>query len=88
MAGDQPIQWLTTIFAVDVASYTRLAENGRIGATAIANSPDEADKLYQDIQDVLLREAIVRHCCEAWNNLVDQPWQIISIGTREWARRS
>ena len=34
-----------------------MAENGRIGATAIANSPGEADKLYQDIQDVLLREA-------------------------------
>ncbi len=33
-------------------------------------------------------EDIVGHCCEAWNNLVDQPWKIISIGTREWARRS
>ena len=23
--------------------------------------------------------------CEAWNNLIDQPWQIKSIGTRKWA---
>lgn len=28
---------------------------------------------------------IVDHCCEAWNKLVDQPWRIISIGTRDWA---
>ena len=31
---------------------------------------------------------IVAHCCEAWNRLIDQPWRIISIGTREWANRS
>ncbi|GGD40079.1 hypothetical protein GCM10011335_48440 [Aureimonas glaciei] len=28
---------------------------------------------------------IVAHCCEAWNNLVDKPWKIISIGMRDWA---
>ena len=28
---------------------------------------------------------IVAHCCYAWNKLVDQPWKIISIGTRDWA---
>ena len=31
---------------------------------------------------------IVDHCCHAWNKLVDQPWRIMSIGTREWACRS
>jgi hypothetical protein len=25
---------------------------------------------------------IVDHCCRAWNNLIDQPWRIMSIGTR------
>ena len=30
---------------------------------------------------------IVDHCCDAWNNLVDQPWTIMSIGRREWAHR-
>jgi transposase len=30
-------------------------------------------------------EAIVDHCCEAWNNLVDQPWRIMSLGLRDWA---
>jgi len=28
---------------------------------------------------------IVDHCAWAWNRLLDQPWKIISIGTRKWA---
>ena len=31
---------------------------------------------------------IVDHCCEAWNKLVDQPWHIMTIGRRKWARAS
>uniref|UniRef100_UPI0039080885 IS630 family transposase n=1 Tax=Muricoccus harenae TaxID=2692566 RepID=UPI0039080885 len=31
---------------------------------------------------------IVDHCCDAWNNLVGQPWRIISIGLRDWTYRS
>ena len=30
---------------------------------------------------------IVDHCCHAWNRLVEQPWKIISIGSRDWAQR-
>jgi transposase len=30
---------------------------------------------------------IVDHCCDAWNKLIDQPWKIMSIGTRDWAYR-
>ncbi len=33
-------------------------------------------KSYEDILD---------HCCYTWNSLIDQPWKIMSIGTREWA---
>src|SRR4051812_30254008 len=29
--------------------------------------------------------AIVDHCCDAWNRLIDQPWLIMSIGLRDWA---
>jgi transposase len=36
-------------------------------------------KSYEDILD---------HCCFAWNKLIDMPWKIMSIGTREWAHRS
>jgi transposase len=28
---------------------------------------------------------LVDHCCDAWNNLIDQPWRIMSIGLRRWA---
>ena len=31
-------------------------------------------------------DAIVDHCCNAWNKLVDQPWTIMSIGLRDWAQ--
>ena len=33
-------------------------------------------------------DAIIDHCCEAWNKLVDQPWHIMSIGRRKWANGS
>jgi transposase len=36
-------------------------------------------KSYDDILD---------HCCFAWNKLIDMPWKIMSIGSREWAYRS
>jgi hypothetical protein len=32
-------------------------------------------------------ENIVDHCCYVWNRLADQPWTIISIGSRDWAQR-
>ena len=30
-------------------------------------------------------EDIVALCCQAWNNLIDQPWKIMSLGMRKWA---
>ncbi len=32
-------------------------------------------------------EAILDHCCAAWNRIIDQPWRIMSIGLRDWAYR-
>jgi hypothetical protein len=31
-------------------------------------------------------EDIVYHCCDAGNKLVDQPWKIMSTGTRDWPK--
>jgi len=31
---------------------------------------------------------IIDLCCEAWNRLVNQPWRIMTIGRRKWARGS
>ena len=28
-------------------------------------------------------EAILDHCCAAWNKLTDQPWRVMSIGWRD-----
>ena len=30
-------------------------------------------------------DAIVDHCCYAWNQLVNRPWRVMSIGLRDWA---
>jgi transposase len=30
-------------------------------------------------------ENIVGHCCYTWSKLADQPWTLISIGSRDWA---
>ena len=29
---------------------------------------------------------IVEAACQAWNQLIDKPWQIMSIGLRQWAQ--
>ena len=34
------------------------------------------------------QDNIIDHCCKAWNKLVDQPWRIMTIGRRQWARAS
>jgi transposase len=31
-------------------------------------------------------DEIVNQCCDAWNKLVEQPWLIMSLGLRNWAR--
>lgn len=31
-------------------------------------------------------DEILDHCCYAWNKLVEQPWKIMSIGLRDWAK--
>ena len=30
-------------------------------------------------------EDLLDHCCDAWNNLVEQPWRIMSLGLRDRA---
>ena len=53
----------------------------------VAEIADDVDvgakfpRLYQRA----LRLTHAGGCCEVWNNLVDQPWRIMSIGMRDWA---
>src|SRR3546814_9793197 len=39
-----------------------------------------SNRIFQSYDD------IVDHCCFAWNKLVEQPWRIMSLGLRQWAR--
>jgi transposase len=41
-----------------------------------------SNRIFRSYEDILDR------CCFAWNRLVDQPWRIMSIGTRKWAHAS
>jgi hypothetical protein len=52
------------------------------------------ENVWQFLRDNLLSNRIftceadiVDHCCAAWNELMDQPWRIMSIGLRSWAHR-
>ncbi len=38
-----------------------------------------SNRIFQSYDD------IVALCCEAWNKLIERPWNIISIGMRQWA---
>jgi transposase len=38
-----------------------------------------SNRVFQSYED------IVALCCDAWNNLIERPWKIMSIGMREWA---
>ncbi len=38
-----------------------------------------SNRVYKSYDD------IVALCCDAWNNLIDRPWKIMSIGMRQWA---
>ena len=46
------------------------------------------DVLLDDQRHLVLDgyDDIVAHCCAAWNDLIDQPWRIRSIGRRAWAQ--
>jgi transposase len=41
-----------------------------------------SNRIFRSYDDIL------DHCCFAWNRLADQPWRIMSIGTRKWAHAS
>jgi transposase len=61
-----------------------------------AKSPElnPVENIWQYLRDNWLSNRIfaseadlVDHCCAAWNELVTQPWLIMSIGRRQWAYR-
>ena len=47
--------------------------------TVLALPPRSPELIFKSYED------IVALCCQAWNNLIDQPWKIMSLGMRKWA---
>jgi transposase len=54
-----------------------------------------ATNLWQFMRDKWLSnrifksfEDIFHHCCFAWNKFIDQPWDVMSIGLRDWTHAS
>jgi transposase len=39
-----------------------------------------SNRVFKSYDDILA------HCCYAWNKIAEQPWRIMSIGHRDWAR--
>jgi hypothetical protein len=50
------------------------------GAMTVMRQKRLSNRVFQCFDD------IVGHCCDAWNTLIEQPWKIMSLAGREWAR--
>lgn len=87
------------VLVMDQASWhttSQLDLPGNISIVVLpAKSPElnPQENIWQFMRDNWLSnrvfasyDDIVDHCCHAWNKLVDQPWRIMSIGRRQWAR--
>jgi transposase len=74
---------------------TKLAVPGNITIVPLPPKCPElnpAENIWQFLRDNWLSnlifqsyESLLDHCCEAWNRLIEQPEQIISVGLRSWA---
>ena len=67
-------------------------QHHRPGAAATIARVEPGGNVWQFMRDNWLSnrifksyEDIVALCCQAWNNLIDQPWKIMSLGMRKWA---
>lgn len=96
---DRPRRGGHAILLADQAGWhttNRLATPANISLVPLpAKSPElnPVENVWQYLRQTWLSnrvfpdyEAILDACCRAWNNLMDRPWKIMSIGLREWAR--
>jgi len=76
-------------------TYQRASSYSNISIIALPPKCPElnpVENIWQFLRDNWLSNRVFNsyddlfdHCCAAWNNLVDQPWRIMSIGLRSWA---
>ena len=55
-------------------------------------NPAPVENVWQYLRQNWLSNRIVQSqmvslCCDAWNNLTERPWKIMSIGYRKWIHR-
>ena len=53
-----------------------------VHVTTCSSARRRTNRVFKSHDDIL------GHHCFAWNMLIDMPWKIISIETRDWAYRS
>ena len=86
-----------TVLIVDQAGWQALEIPDNITLPALPSKSSElnpVENIWQFVRDNWLSNRIfksyndiVDHCCFAWDQLIDQPWKIVSIGMRDWAHR-
>ena len=85
---------LAAILSADGAGYSRLMGDNIILLPLPPRSPElnPVENIWQFMRDNWISNRvfksyadIVNHCCFAWNSLIEQPWKIMSIGSRTWA---
>lgn len=82
--GVDPPRYLLRLIELELIDRERRTVEARIRAARfpVVKSNWLSNRIFTSYDN------IVDHCCEAWNNLVDQPWHIMTIGRRKWARGS
>jgi hypothetical protein len=91
----QSVRALMTAVA-DVAHFCRGSELPTFAPDNITLLPlppkcpelNPVENIWQFMRDNWLSNRIFKCCCYAWNKLLDQPWRIMSIGSRKWASGS
>jgi transposase len=81
-------QWLWETFGVSVSATTVGRELRAMGFRKLSARPRHHAQDPEVLEAFKKRTSppvIVAHCCDAWNELMDQPWRIRSIGRRTWA---
>jgi hypothetical protein len=64
--------------AADAAARKLLAELAASAGRTVERVSAGIFRVFKSYDDIL------DHCCFAWSKLIDMPWKIMSIGTRDW----
>lgn len=85
------MQWLRDEYRIRISKQTSMT---LVPLPAKAPELSPVENIWQFMRESWISNrvftsynGILDHCCAAWNKLIDQPWTIMSIGLRDWARQ-